>query len=352
MKILVLPKYYEEGSSSRYRYYNYYDWFKNDGHSIVTCPLLYDGYVKDLYSGQKKIKRILMLGVGIIHRIFYLLLNRRKFDLVIIEKELVTFMPYFIEKMLLKGIKFIVDYDDNINARYQRGISRFFLSNKILRLADIADGITVGNRWYMDFYKEIDKTKIHYLPTVIDRNLYSFEIPSRPANDLLKVVWIGSLSTVKYLQNIDEVLVELQSKYNFILKVIGAKTDLKCKVDFVEWNSKTEIAELMSSDIGIMPLENTDWEKGKCGFKLIQYMASGLPVVASYSVANSEIINDDCGHIAQTNKDWFNSLSNLFSSAALRKTMGENGKDRIYENYSYQVWAPIFINVLNKIHEK
>lgn len=349
MKILVLPKYYPEGSSSRYRYYNYYEWFKSDGHSIVTKPLLYNGYVKDLYAGQKALKRSLMLGIGIVNRILYLLLNRKKFDLIIIEKELVTFMPFFIEKVLLSGTKFILDYDDNINARYQSGISKIFLSNKILKMANIAGGITVGNHWYMDFYKDIDKTKIYYLPTVINRDLYQLDNIKRLKKDELQLVWIGSLSTVKYLQIIDKVLVELQGQYSFILKVIGAKIDLRCNVEFVEWDSKTEIGELMDSDIGIMPLEDTDWERGKCGFKLIQYMASGLPVIASFSMANNEIVNSDCGFIALNNQDWIDSLSQLLSSESSRYKMGNNGRDRIYENYSYQVWGPKFIDILNEV---
>lgn len=345
----MLPKYYPEGSSSRYRYYNYYDWFKSDGHSVITKPLLYNGYVKDLYSGQKALKRIVMLGVGIVQRMLYLLLNRKKFDLIIIEKELVTFMPFFIEKFFLKGTKFILDYDDNINARYQYGLSKLFLSNKILKMADIAGGITVGNHWYMDFYKEINKNKIYYVPTVINRELYQFDSLNKLQNNKLQIVWIGSLSTVKYLQLIDEVLVKLQNRYNFVLKVIGAKIPLKCNVEFIEWDSKTEIIELRRSDIGIMPLEDTDWERGKCGFKLIQYMASRLPVVASFSIANNEIINEESGFIARNDQDWIDQLSLLLESESLRDKMGENGKNRIYKDYSYQTWGPKFLEILDEV---
>lgn len=292
-----------------------------------------------------------MLVVGIFKRMVFLLFNRGNFDLIIIEKELVTFMPFFMERMLLRGCKFILDYDDNINARYQVGFVRIFLSDKIIKMGNIACGITVGNHWYMEFYEKVDQSKIYYLPTVINRDLYLKEKPVRQDNSL-KIVWIGSLSTVKYLKSIDQVLIDLQSKYNFKLKVIGAKIDLKCNVEFAEWNSRTEIDELMLSDIGIMPLEDTNWEKGKCGFKLIQYMASGLPVVASYSNANSEIINEDCGFIAKNQIDWYNHLSLLLSSPSLREHLGSNGRKRIYEHYSYQTWSPKFINVLKKVGSK
>lgn len=291
-----------------------------------------------------------MLVVGIIHRFFFLLLNKRKFDVIIIEKELVTFMPFFLEKMLLKGTKFILDYDDNIDARYQIGWAKVFLSKKIIKMAHLANKITVGNHWYMDFYKEVESSKIHFLPTVIDKDLYSGEISVGLKNKVLTIVWIGSISTVKYLESIDEVFVKLQSHYNVRLKVIGAKIKLNCAADFLEWDSSTEIKELKQSHIGIMPLENTQWEKGKCGFKLIQYMACGLPVVASYSVANSEIIESNCGFIARSSDEWYNYLSELLQSELLRTELGENGRTRIYEKYSYQTWAPVFNQLLNSVN--
>jgi glycosyltransferase involved in cell wall biosynthesis len=254
-----------------------------------------------------------------------------------------------LEKLLLRGAKFIVDYDDNINARYQTGFSKIFLSKKILNIGKLANAITVGNHWYMDFYKDIDPTKIHYLPTVIDRDLYAATKIVKQNNEPLTIVWIGSPSTIKYLKSIDDVLVKLQLQYNFKLKAIGANIQLNCATEFVEWNAVTEIAVLKQSDIGIMPLQDTDWEKGKCGFKLVQYMACGLPVVASYSVANNEIIEPGCGFIAKTNDEWFDLLSQLLQSAALRNQLGENGKTRVYNHYSYQVWAPVFVKIVTNI---
>ncbi|NDP28057.1 MAG: glycosyltransferase family 4 protein [Flavobacterium sp.] len=349
MKILVLPKYHAEGSSSRYRYYNYFKWFRNDGHFIESKPLLYEGYVSDLYNGKNKVKRHFFLVFGILNRILYILFNKKKFDVIIIEKELVTFMPFFIEKILLKGSKIILDYDDNINARYQVGIAKYFLSRKILKLAKIANSITIGNNWYRDFYNGIDQNKIHYLPTVIDRDLYSQYKTEFMKEEFMTIVWVGSISTVKYLKKIDDVLVKLQTEFNFKLKVIGAKVDLNCNAYFVDWDAETEILELKKSDIGVMPLEDTDWEKGKCGFKLIQYLASGLPVVASNSPANIEIVFPNCGYIANNEKEWYDYLSILLSSAMLRRAYGISGKDRIFNYYSYQVWFSKFLDVIKLV---
>jgi glycosyltransferase involved in cell wall biosynthesis len=349
LKILVLPKYYAEGSSSRYRYYNYFAWFHAENHSVTCMPLLYNGYVHDLYDNKNLLKRMLMTVTGIVGRIGYLLINKNKFDIIIIEKELVTFMPFWIEKFILRGSKFIVDYDDNINARYQTGWTRLFLSDKIVKLGKLANAITIGNHWYMELYKNIDSSKIHYLPTVVDSNLYSVTETIRQKDQPMAIVWIGSPSTVKYLKSIDDVLVKLQSQYNFTLKIIGAFIQLKCKTEFIEWSAATEITELKNAGTGIMPLENTDWEKGKCGLKLIQYMASGLPVVASYSIANKEIVQKDRGFIATTNNEWYDYLSQLLQSENLRSALGKNGKSRIAKDYSYQTWAPAFIKIIENV---
>lgn len=349
MKILFLPKYHREGSSSRYRYYNYFPWFEKDAHEIVDRPLLYNGYVVDLYANKKYLIRKLMLFIGILRRIGYLLLNKKKFDVIIIEKELFTFVPYFIEKFLLKGEKFILDFDDNISARYDIGLARTFLKNKITNLVRLSSATTVGNNWYRELFKSEDQSKIYYLPTVIDRELYGDESDKVIGMDDLNIVWIGSFSTVKYLKLIDNVLVNLQKVYNFKLIVIGAKVPLKCSANFVDWEASTEIMNIKKAQIGIMPLENTEWEKGKCGFKLIQYMACGLPVVASGSPANEEIVNSNCGFLANNNQDWLEHLSFLLANSSTRSNLGLNGRNRIFRDYSYQSWAPKFIEIVKNV---
>ena len=290
-----------------------------------------------------------MTGLGILQRLIYLVLEKNKFDLIIIEKELVTFMPFFVEDLLLRGSKFIVDYDDNINARYQTGWAKLFLSEKVRKLAGLADAITIGNHWYLEIFKHAGPAKIHYLPTVIDSRRYSAATVTKQEKHPLTITWIGSPATVEYLQDIDNVLARLQFQYNFRLTVIGAAIQLKTNAHFVEWHQDTEITQLKQADIGILPLQNTAWEKGKCGLKLIQYMACGLPVVAAYSIANSDIVGQHCGFLAQTEDEWYNYLSQLLQSAGLRHTLGGNGKARVYKHYSYQTWGPVFVNLVKTI---
>jgi glycosyltransferase involved in cell wall biosynthesis len=125
------------------------------------------------------------------------------------------------------------------------------------------------------------------------------------------------------------------------VKIIGGDIELE-GVDIVnvKWSEVTEANEILSSDIGIMPLHNSLWENGKCGFKLIQYMACGLPVVASPSPANREIVlHGESGFIAKDLDEWYKYLKHLICNKEMRRSFGENGRERVEEQYSYQVWG-------------
>jgi glycosyltransferase involved in cell wall biosynthesis len=145
-------------------------------------------------------------------------------------------------------------------------------------------------------------------------------------------------------------LQKIAQKYAVKLKVIGADIAIEgIDVELVDWDEATEVNELLSSDIGIMPLENTMWEKGKCGFKLVQYMACGLPVIASAAPANEEIIENGVnGFIIHNEDEWYAAFEKLIVSAAIREQFGIAGRRKIELNYSYQVWGNRYSNFIKK----
>ncbi|WP_094549335.1 glycosyltransferase family 4 protein [Petroclostridium xylanilyticum] len=341
MRILFLPKYHKEGPSSRYRTHNYIKYFKNAGYEITIKPLFHDGYVSNLY--KKKSKNYIKILTDILNRVKYLLLYKAKYDVLIIEKELFPYFPYFIERMLLVGSRYTLDFDDAISTRYKVNfIKRILLGNKINKLSRSAILTTVGNKWY---WQEITQGKLKYLPTVVDMEKYSIQNIRKRINDIPIIVWIGSPSTVKYLYTVQQVLIELSKEFNFKLRVIGSVIDIKgVNIECLQWFEDKEFEYLYSSDIGIMPLEDTLWERGKCGFKCIQYMASFLPVVASSSPANEEIIiHGETGFIAKDHEDWYEYLKTLLEDKDMRIRLGSKGRDRIEKNYSYQVWGKRYV---------
>lgn len=340
MKILILSKYFPEGASSRYRYYNYKKYFKNNGIEVEYKPLMREGYVKKYYTGKKNSK--LDLLVDIVKRIIFIIFNKKKYDYIIIEKELIMFCPYIVEKILLHGCRYALDFDDNPKAPYTNGFfKKLIYKNKIDKLVKNSMITTVGNYWY---YEEFKNNKVSYLPTVIDIKKYKAK-ENYVTNEETVIVWIGSKSTSKYLNLIEKPLQKLNEKYRIKLKIIGGDTKLcNINIENIKWKEETESLEILNSDIGIMPLEDTYWEKGKCGFKLIQYMGCGLPVVASPAPANEEIIiQGENGFIARNDEEWYTYLERLILDEKLRRKIGTKNRKRIEEKYSYQSWGRKYI---------
>ena len=338
MKILFLTKYTSKGANSRYRSYNYKKWFEKEGVEASYSPLFNDFYFRYLH-GNILMKNMVALWC-MIKRVFYLFFHIQKYDHVVIEYELFPKLPLGFELFFLKKIKsFSLDFDDNISANYA-GTS---LQNKIPELMKLAKFVTVGNHWYISEFQG----NLIYLPTVIDLDKYPL-YSLQKENDAKEIVWMGSPSTTKHFKLVDKALGRLSEKYDFTLKVIGGKVELdkRIKTKFEDWSAQTENKDLAESTIGIMPLENSYWEMGKCGFKLIQYMASGIPVVASPLPANRGIVTSDVGFTAESEDEWYEKLSLLLESFELRQKMGQAGRKRVEESYSYQVWGKKYVELL------
>ncbi|WP_162946517.1 glycosyltransferase family 4 protein [Chitinophaga barathri] len=317
---------------------------------LFFLPLLYNGYVDDLYKKKNKLKRVAGMAYGILYRAAYLLAKRSRFDLLIIEKELFTYCPGFIEQLLLGKTAYVLDFDDNITARYlHHPLLKKILGGKISTLAEKAALVTAGNHWYGSIFSRT--TRLKYLPTVVFFDRYQaqpagLEKSTKPVS----IVWIGSPGTARYLTLLEKILASLASDHNIELVVIGANIQIpNIPMRTLQWSAATEAEELSKCHIGIMPLEDTLWEKGKCGFKLIQYMAAGLPVVGSPLPANLEIITEETGFIANDLQEWGEHLSLLINSPELRETMGQAGRKRVKEHYSYERWGPEFVKMIHAI---
>jgi glycosyltransferase involved in cell wall biosynthesis len=347
MRILFLPKYYPEGASSRYRTHNYLEYFMELGCEVTVKPLFFEGYVQNLY--QKKSKDKLKMLKDYLNRIIYLLLNKKKFDIIIIEKELLPYIPYQFEKFLLRNTTYTLDYDDAISTRYRGNkIFKKVLGNKVNSLSNNATLTSVGNKWY---WEEITEGHLEYLPTVIDLKKYPIDKLQKKVNNIPIIVWIGSPSTVKYLKALENVFIRLSQKFEFKLRIIGGNIDIRgVNVEFLPWSEESEFEYLFTSDIGIMPLQRSPWEYGKCGFKCIQYMAAGLPVVASSLPANKEIIlHEETGFIVESENEWYKYLKLLLQDANMRYEYGKKARYRIEEKYSYQVWGSLYVDYIKKL---
>ena len=165
------------------------------------------------------------------------------------------------------------------------------------------------------------------------------------------MVWIGSPSTAQYVQDIARPLAELNRQVPFKLRIIGANLNIEgVDIENLPWTEDTEVPLVAESDIGIMPLPDTPWTNGKCGYKLIQYMACGLPVVGSDVGANKNIVDEGVnGHLVSSDAQWVETLKTLLQNPELRQQYGRQGRIDAEERFCVQKTAPRLIELLRKV---
>lgn len=359
LKLLVLTRYSDLGASSRLRFFQYYPHLRNLGIKVEHDCLISNSLLKRKYRvGSYGFFPLLRAYIGHIK----IILKCRSFDVVWVEKELLPWFPYWIEKLLLSNTVYILDYDDAVFHNYDKHSSklvRFIYGKKIDRLMAGASLVVCGNEYLASRARTAGSASVQIIPTVINLNRYSID---RAKIDALsseifsaRIVWVGTPSTEKYLQLLVEPLQKLSETHNFLLRVIGAPNfEISgVSVELVEWSEEAEFENIASCDIGVMPLLNSPWERGKCGYKLIQYMASGLPVVASNVGVNSQIVMDGInGYLVDTPLEWSKYLGMLLDSRATRIEMGLAGRKSVESEYNIQKQGPIFANLLKEIVNK
>jgi glycosyltransferase involved in cell wall biosynthesis len=275
------------------------------------------------------------------------LVDIRNYDLVLIEKELFPFLPAWFEcYFFLSKVNYILDYDDAIFHRYDKHknkLIRLLFSKKIPALLRGSANVISGNNYILNYANKYTQRRGVFIPTVVDTE--SYDTISVKKNKQFTIVWIGTPSTSKYVENISDAIREVCKKTNGKLLMIGARANLPgIPVEFIEWSADNEIKYLKSAHVGIMPLPDRHWERGKCGFKIIQYMASKIPVVASPVGVNSNIVEHGVnGYLATTLDDWSVFLCNIANED---NSMSIEGHKKVSLFYSYKYASPILLEVL------
>lgn len=355
MKILMLTRYGCQGASSRMRFFQFLPILVQLGVDYVASPLFDDALLLKKYS--KGAYGFLDLFSVYWRRIRVLTL-RRQFDLVWIEKEALPWFPTCVEKWLLRDIPYVLDFDDAIFHNYDQHrslIVRRLYKHRIDRLMSKSALVVGGNNYLANRAMRACAPWVEVLPTVIDLERYiSIRNFMQPADSLPRIIWIGSPSTARYLEILREPLQSLSSRVPFVLRVIGANVDFPgVNVECVRWTEATEVASIVEGNVGVMPLLDSAWERGKCGYKLIQYMACGLPVVASPVGVNTEIVEDDLnGFLVTESEDWVVALERLLTNAELCARMGREGRKRVESRYCLQVTGPRMVELLKKSAER
>lgn len=335
--------------SSRMRSYQYFPYLEKAGMKVTVKPFFDDAYLKDFYSGKKNISTVLK---SYLFR-FFALFTVLKYDRVVVEKEIFPFLPAFAEWMLnVFGIKYIVDYDDAIFHNYDQSsnpVIKKFLGDKIANVMRYSGTVVAGNEYLAEYASRSGAKNIQIIPTVIDLDRYPIKENSDPKKFV--VGWIGTKTTFeKHLLPCKEWIKELQKQDpNIHFNIVGITDDMDLgnNVKYIQWTENTEVPEILKMDLGLMPLQDSEWEKGKCAYKLIQYAACGIPGVASDVGMNKEVcIDNETGFIANNKEEWMEKVISLKNNSQKRNQMGQNARKLIEDKFCIQVTAERWKDIL------
>lgn len=343
MKTLLLSRYSRLGASSRLRTMQYLPFLAEAGLVVEVASLFDDAYLDLLYKGNRRVTSI----IGYYRKRLSLLLARPNADIIWVEKEVLPWIPWFIERLVLPtGTPLIVDYDDAVFHAYDMARSplvRGILSRKIDCVMAASSVVVAGNTYLAERAYKAGAKRVQIIPTVLDTETYGLRSAAKQ-NQKLVIGWMGSPSTwQEYAAPMLPLLSSVAETESAIIRAVGAAQGAvsNATLDIQPWSEATEVAAIQSMDIGIMPLTDSPWARGKCGYKLIQYMACGLPVVASPVGVNADIVEHGVnGFLASTKQEWHEALTTLLRDPALRQRMGAAGRKKVESDYSLQVWGP------------
>jgi glycosyltransferase involved in cell wall biosynthesis len=354
MRVLLLSRYGRLGASSRVRSYQYQPYLHASGIEVTAAPLLDDAYLEELYTGRaRSFGRIFTAAIRRLRR----LLDGQSYDLLWIEYELFPWMPALFERLLSRtGHRYVVEFDDAVFHRYDRhavGLVRLALGRKIDTVMRRAAAVIVGNGYLAARAEAAGAIKIERLPSVIDLDQYPLATSAPAADDVFTIGWIGSPATAGYLDAIVPALRTICAESPARVRLVGAPEGLTwpgVNVEHRRWSEEREAKEIQACHVGIMPLPDGPWEQGKCGYKLVQYMACGAPVIASPVGVNRELVQHGVtGLLASSVDEWVEALRTLRGDAALRAVMGQRGRQVVEARYCVQVTAPRLVALFREL---
>jgi glycosyltransferase involved in cell wall biosynthesis len=340
-RILALTRYQRLGAASRIRFLQFLPELRQRGLDIDVDYLLDDAYVQRLYEGQHVVVSDVLRSY--VKRL-WVMTRPRQHGVLWIEKEAFPWIPAAFEGALLNNVPYILDLDDAWFHRYDmhaNPLVRRLLGRKIDALMRNSAAMVAGNDYLAERAHTAGARWVHVIPSVVDLTRYVRRPDSaapEPAADKAVIGWIGTPMTVRYLGEMRDVLEKVTKSGGARLHIIGASVPDELAglpAVSIPWNEATEVQEISKFSIGIMPLKATPWELGKCGFKLLQVMAAGLPVVASAIGVNARIVRHGVnGFLASNAEEWRAAITTLCADPALREKMGREARKTVEENYS------------------
>jgi glycosyltransferase involved in cell wall biosynthesis len=332
----------------RFRIEQWAPLLRAQGIDVVFSPFMSPAAMDVLYRVGHKGQKIGAMLRGYLKRLGEAL-RRRPADVVFVYREAALLGPPLLECLMARRTALVLDFDDAI---YLADTSRANAWSRVLKwkgktemICRLARHVTVGNEFLAQFARG-HTPAVTVVPTTIDTDLYAIRF--RPRNSRPVVGWSGSATTLPYLTALGPALQRLRGRHDFELRVIGGELQLGGVQTYCRpWRLDTEVEDLRALDVGLMPLSDDEWSRGKCGLKALQYMALGIPPVVSPVGVNATIVRDGVnGFYARTEEEWIDRIALLLEDEPLRRSLGEEARRTVEESYSARAHVPRVARVL------
>lgn len=351
MRVLaIVPFLYDTAPGQRYRIEQWEPLLRRQGVEITFAPFEDRNLHSRLYKPGQMGRKARLIGQALGRRA-KVLSSLHKYDLVYIYREAAVLGPPIFELLIQRrGLPIVYDFDDAIYlpaaSEANRALSWLKFPQKVRTICSVASHVMVGNRYLADFALQFNRN-VSIVPSTIDMEQYRFDASQR-STDKPVIGWSGSITTIPYLETVGPALQRLVREEPFRFRFIGP-TDWEwpgVEVESVRWRSQSEARDLSALDVGLMPLPDDPWTRGKCGMKALQYMALGISTICSPVGFNAALIQDgQNGYLASSEDEWVEKMRNLLRSPEMRERLGEAGRHTVEHQYTAAVQAPRVLQI-------
>lgn len=335
----------------RYRHEQYIQHLRENGIKCSFSPMLSEKDDELFYGAGNGLQKII-IGLRSTVRRLKDVLRASSYDYVYIYRDAFFFGLLFEWLLSKRNTKIIYDFDDAIwltDENPNQGIfNKLKNPNKVQKIVGLADHVIVGNQYLKQYALQFN-TNIAIIPSTIDFGKYREILPTK--KERICIGWTGSFSTVKHFETIVPVLLKVKKKYDsqVYFKLIGDPSyrNKSLEIEGIRWNASSEAEDLAELDIGLMPLPDNEWTRGKCAMKGLQYMALEIPTIMSPVGVNADIIQDgENGFLASSTEEWVEKLSLLIEDPDLRRKIGKAGRKTVEKDFSVDAnkgkWLQVF----------
>jgi glycosyltransferase involved in cell wall biosynthesis len=356
--LFVVQHRFNRSPGQRYRCEQYISYLETSGFECTYSPLIAskeEDYA--LYNSKNLLDKSKIFFLGFVRRVRDVR-RANKFDIIFIYREAFMTGSVFFEKLFKKSkAKIILDFDDAIwlhsVSEVNKSLQWLKRPEKVNDIIGLSDLVITGNSYLADYAKTFNPS-VTIFPSTIDLNYYQVPVKEKDSRDRIVIGWSGSHTTVEHFETIIPVLRILKKKFGPILQFAvygdGNYKNEELGIEGVAWSFDTEVATIASFDIGIMPLPDNDWSKGKCAMKGLQYMGLQVPAVMAAVGMNTDVIEDGVnGFLAANEEEWISKLALLIENKELREKIGKAGRKTIEQKFSSQALSARYIDIFETV---